>query len=197
MFSDGINDENKELNDVKIVDVKLGKRAKSYSGTSIAININKAFHQVIGNDDARKPKKNLRIVNFSTIYSEGKLPRGLEKLFKSSLEKDEFPGDVIYLPASEAPATKEMLEVLWKMRDKYVAMTAARRYSSEIPAAECIAVGITHYTDTMLTSGVLDFSLDETECKGVLNLEDGVAMAVGAVAGLVHKLKTKGMNNTY
>ena len=136
-----------------------------------------------GKGMTREAKATLRVINMPPLAGR-KLPENLMK----DLETADFPNTILFIPEISAPASKDTLNSLFNLRKKHVCITAAKRESNEVPAAECIAVGVEHYTDEMITSGVLDFILDASECKGCTSLDDGVATVVGMVAGFMQQL---------
>ena len=177
IFSEGINKKHQELKGAKVVEKHDWKhKSQEQIGTRTAICIFKGYKKIIGED----PKIPLKIVNMPPLTGR-KFPENLS-IFATN--KD-FPRNIIFIPEIQAPASEETLKTLFNLREQHVCITGAKRESNEVPAAECIAVGVEHYTDKMITSGVLDFILDASECEECTSLDDGVATVVGMVAGFM------------
>ena len=211
-FSEGINQEDEELKGAKIVEKYVWKnKSLEQSGTSTAIRIYDGFKRVTEErtkktieDETEKTmkegtkekmkdktgkamkdgtKKTLKIVNMPPLAD-----KLLKMKYSEDLKTNQFPKSILFIPEIQAPATKETLETLLHLRKHCVCITAAKRDSHEVSAAECIAVGVEPFTDQMITSGVLDFVLHGSECEGCHSLEDGAATAVGMIAGFLYKM---------
>ena len=181
MFSEGVNLQNNELRNVKIIEKQESKRdLRKFDGTRPAIRIVSGFKKVLGEQQV---KTKLRIVNLEPLAG-----RKFPKDFADGALISNMPRDIIYLPEIQAPASKEVLNSIFELRNKYVCITAAKRECNEVSAAECIAIGVREHSDYMILSGVLDFVLDSAECEDCHGLDDGVPMAIGIIAGLLQKL---------
>ena len=189
IFSDGIKKDNPELNGVLLHDIKLWPSFKNTEGTSIAVNITNSFRKVLGSQFERN--KSLGIINFITPDNKGNVPDySARRLYDNACLEDTYPVDIGVILAGPSPIKEATLKSIWNTTSKCICVTAANKhFASESICAEVIAVGMSKFTNDMVTSGVLDFCVPMEHHQ---SLEDGIGAAVGMIAGLLWRIKKIG-----
>ena len=196
MFSDGVSRYNKQLKHVKLKRLSIGPKPTSFEGTKLAAHITKAFSKITDKTD-KELHNELCIINVNTSDHKGRLPVGvLTPLLKQAAEGD-YPADIIWFCGGPPPIPRGALVEMGITRNKHVCVAAARHNSSESSASEVIAIGASGFVDSMITSGILDFSLSSADSEECANLEEAVATAVGYIAGILHKIKPTGTYSKY
>ena len=185
IFSDGIKKDNEDLKGVILDEVKLWPLPQSKGGTSVAVNIAKKFRQVLGINHV---DGHLAIINITALDSKGKVPeKSTKPLYDVACHNDTFPADIVVIPGGASPMKEGTLQSMWNTRDRYICLTAAcKNHGNDIVCPEVIAVGVSKFTDSMITSGVLDFCVPMEEHNSI---EEGAGAAAGMIAGLLWKIK--------
>ena len=189
IFSGGIEKDKPELNGVLLHDINLWPSFKNTEGTSIAVNITNSFKKVLGSQF--KQNESLGIINFITPDNKGKVPDSSARiLYDNACHKDTYPVDIGVILAGPSPIKEATLKSIRKATSKFICVTVANRYfANESICEEFIAVGVSKFTDDMVTSGVLDFCVPVEHHR---RIEDGIGVAVGMIASLLWRIKQIG-----
>ena len=189
IVSDGIDKKHEELKGVILHDIMLWPWVEGQGGTSVSVNIVKAFKKILGEEFI--DNKSLCIINVTVLDSKGTIPEGTAKsMFDNGCLDDTYPVDIAIVPGGPPPTKEDTLKSIWKTKKRFICVTAADKdFGNETLYPEMITIGVSKFTDDMITSGVLDFCVPMEEHKSVA---DGVGAAVGMIAGLLWKIKQSG-----